>query len=48
MKKVIRVKAEDEGLNKCFRAIVRRKHLTVEVVIQEEIEEFEYSLLMGE
>lgn len=48
MNKVIRVNEEDKDLNKCFRAIVRRKHLTIEAIVQEETEEFGYSLLMGE
>lgn len=37
MKEVIRVKAEDKGLNKCFRGTVRKKHLTIEDIIQGEM-----------
>ena len=47
MKEVIRVKAEDKGLNKCFRDRLRKKHLTIEDTIQGEMAEFGYSLLIG-
>lgn len=48
MKEVIRVKAEDKGLNKCFRDRLRKKHLTIEDMIQGEMAEFGFSLLIGE
>ena len=48
MKEVIRVEAEDKGLTKCFRDMVRKKHLTFEDTIQGEMAEFIYSLFKGE
>lgn len=47
MNGVIRVKAEDKGLTKCFRDIIRKECLTIEDRIQGEMAEFGCSLLMG-
>lgn len=46
MKEEIRVKAEDKGLNKRFRDMVRKKHLAVENRIQGEMTEFGYRMLI--